>query len=107
MAETGHPDHLRRSFVRELNAPVEFDALPQDRHLTFPPDGFVLDVARRITCRTGGKRLDHDPVQHGADSGAPAVGIPRFTRRGPAPTGECRSSPWPTRRAGRIPAARR
>ena len=29
---------------------------------------------------SGGKRLDDDPMQHRADSGAPAVGIPRFPR---------------------------
>ena len=45
------------------------------------PGGWLCPCCcpRRWIC-SGGKRLDDDPVQHRADSGAPAVGIPRFPR---------------------------
>jgi len=59
-----------------LHAPVEFDALPQDRHLPFAAQGCVLAVAGDVGVGAGRQRLDQDPVQHGADGGAPAVGAP-------------------------------
>jgi hypothetical protein len=59
-----------------LNTPVEFEALPQDRHLPFAAEGLVLAVARDVGVCSRGKRLDDDTVQHRADGGAPTVGIP-------------------------------
>jgi hypothetical protein len=61
-----------------LDAPVEFDALTQDFHLPFAAEGLVLAVARDVGVGPGRKRLDDDLVEHCADRGAPAVGVPRF-----------------------------
>jgi hypothetical protein len=61
-----------------LYAPVEFDALPQDRHLTFAAHCLVLDIARNVARRAWAKRFDGDAVQDGPYRGAPAVRGPRF-----------------------------
>jgi hypothetical protein len=73
-------NRLLRCPCLELDTPVEFDALPQDRHFAFAAEGFVLAVARDVGVCSRGKRLDDDPVQHRADGGALAVGAPRFPR---------------------------
>jgi len=59
-----------------LNAPVEFDALPQDRHFALTAQSLVLAVTRDIGVYTRRKRPDDDTVQHRTDSGTPAIGIP-------------------------------
>ena len=48
---------LRRSFVPEANAPVKFDALPQDRHFAFAADGLVFAVAYDVDAAPGGSGL--------------------------------------------------
>jgi hypothetical protein len=62
----------------KLNSPVEFNPLPQEHHFALAAHCFVLAVAGDIGRCPRGKRFDYDPVQHGADGGALAVGAPRF-----------------------------
>jgi hypothetical protein len=66
--------------VSELNSPVEFGALPYDRHFPFTAQGLILAVAGDVGICAGRKRFDDDAMQHGADSRASAIGIPRFPR---------------------------
>ena len=73
---------LRRSSLpqRSLHAPVEFDPLPQDRHLPLAAHARVLEFPAGAGRRARRKRVNDDPVQHGLDCGALTVHGPRFPR---------------------------
>lgn len=60
-------------FDIDLDTPIDFGALRNNRDLAFATCCFVLDIARRVGRRAAEMRVDYRAVEDVPDRGAPTV----------------------------------